>query len=1004
MEKKVFRDPPMWCRSAPFWSWNGRLTPEETRWQVREMVEKGMGGGFMHARFGLETEYLGEEWFASVAASVSEGKKYGFFSWIYDEDCWPSGNCAGKTAEVNPEFRVRCLFARRGDAVMPPGARWEAETTQFLGCFRMVEEGGGGLRFDEAAESDAGFPDVLAFYCSSWAKLPPSTEHYADLMHDGAMREFIRNSYEPYAERFRKEFGKAIPGIFTDEPQLQTALPWSLRMPEEFRKRRGYDLLKKLPHLLFKTAESGKVRHDFWKTVYELFDESFSAQIGEWCERNNVRFTGHLNAEQTLQSQIQCAGGTMHHYKHMQAPGIDILCEKIDEVITCKQTSSVAAQFGRERVLSELYGCTGYHFSFEGQKWIGDWQMALGVNLLCQHLTYYTMKGPAKRDYPPSYNYQTPWWRHYRFIADYQARLTYALMQGKAVRDILLVHPLSSAWMRYDPSAPNRDLGDMDAGFKQVMQNLLDLHRDFDLGDEWLMAEHGAVEGRELAVGQCRYKAVIVPPMTNLESSTVELLEKFAAAGGLLIFMHPLPTCVDGAVSSRARELAMREGVMRIGSSRKHTQEMLDALLPAEVSLASRETGREASGVLLQLRRDGDRSVVFAANTSRDHGVPLRLRLAGRGVWRRWDCATGEVTTMPSAQAGGFSEVEFDLPPVGSVVLTREPGRAVSAPAVRGAALKSETALTMRTGWNFRRVAPNSVILDRCMWRLNDDPFEGPTFTMALLAECRRRLGIFHYSGSSMSGYQPWRVRQDPESLKPRGVLTQRYPLRIDALPNSEVYLVLEDRAETEIFVNGERVSAPACGWFMDKSFEKTPIGGFVKLGENVIETRMTMNACRYVEEMYVIGDFGVDPNTFALVREPRRLATGDWCAQGYPFYTDAMVYETELSMPGKPKGRVEIELPAFEAPVAAVWVNNEKAAVIGWHPYTADITRFLRAGANTLGIEIVGTPRNLMGPKHYPDRHPPWTGPGQMADTTESIYQIAPFGMMGDPKIRVYE
>ena len=38
------------------------------------------------------------------------------------------------------------------------------------------------------------------------------------------------------------------------------------------------------------------------------------------------------------------------------------------------EASSAARQFGRHRVLSELYGCTGWDFTFEGMKWVGDWQ------------------------------------------------------------------------------------------------------------------------------------------------------------------------------------------------------------------------------------------------------------------------------------------------------------------------------------------------------------------------------------------------------------------------------------------------------------------------------------------------------------------------------------------------------------------------------------------------------------------------------------------------------
>ena len=63
--------------SIPFWSWNDRLDEEELRRQIRVMHELGMNGFFMHARGGLETEYLSDEWFSCVDACVDEAKKYG---------------------------------------------------------------------------------------------------------------------------------------------------------------------------------------------------------------------------------------------------------------------------------------------------------------------------------------------------------------------------------------------------------------------------------------------------------------------------------------------------------------------------------------------------------------------------------------------------------------------------------------------------------------------------------------------------------------------------------------------------------------------------------------------------------------------------------------------------------------------------------------------------------------------------------------------------------------
>ena len=47
----------------------------------------------MHARVGLNTPYLSEEWFKLVAACADEAKKQGMKAWLYDEDRWPSGIC-----------------------------------------------------------------------------------------------------------------------------------------------------------------------------------------------------------------------------------------------------------------------------------------------------------------------------------------------------------------------------------------------------------------------------------------------------------------------------------------------------------------------------------------------------------------------------------------------------------------------------------------------------------------------------------------------------------------------------------------------------------------------------------------------------------------------------------------------------------------------------------------------------------------------------------------------
>ena len=1007
MDKDTFRNPPMKYRAAPFWSWNGKLDVEETRWQVRELTKGGMGGGFMHSRAGLSTEYLGEDWFANCAASIEEGRKVGFYSWLYDEDRWPSGSCGGRTAASHPDFRSRILIMQRGNEPIEradnfPRTLRSCADLQCLGRFRVVAKPNDETKYIAVDENDA-MVDTIAFHSAVLPAMGWDNDgYYADLMNRDAMQEFLRNTYDPYAERFQESFGKEVPGIFTDEPLVRGPLPWSVCLCDEFRKRRGYDLIPKLPHLFFTSSESPAVRHDYWQTVRELFRENYIAQLGDWCDARGLALTGHLMSEHGIGKQICYSGGTMVHYDHMQIPGIDLLCERIVEVDTVKQCSSVCNQLGKRVMMSELYGCTGYLFSLEGQKWVGDWQMALGVNFLCPHLTYYTMKGMAKRDYPPSYFYQSPWWRHYHHIADYQARLSYVLREGKAMRDVLLIHPLTGGWCKYDPAADAESdygLNKQSAAFHDTMQHLLSLHHDFDLGDETIMAEKAAVHGREMIVGKARYKLVIVAPTCNLESSTVRLLEQYVEAGGRLLWLTETPTFMDGRPSNRLAKVIQASGVCRAAPHRRDLEETLDRVIHRRLSVRLAETNHEASKVLAQVRETDGAYVIFLANTDREMGATLKVRLDKSGAWARWDCETGQVEELPSKGKETGSEVEVALAPVGSTVLRLDPNKEPVLLAAPRKVRVREKAIDPPQGWKFRRLAPNSIVLDRCRYRINHEAFSDEMLMPDAQEEWRARFTLRPWKGLA-GDTQVWKQKQDPESSRSLARLGLQYTFKVDKMPSEEVFLVLEDRATFEIHVNDKLVEAPAEGWFMDKSFEKVPVRAFLKRGANTVELRTILTPLTMVEDIYVVGEFGVGRDTFAITREPRRLHVGDWCDQGYPTYADAMMYQTTFRAGEKFSGRVIVELDRFEGTAAAIWVNGQKAAVLGWRPYRADVTDFVRKGSNDLGIEIVGSPRNLMGPRHTAERYTASVGPHDMVDTSFPGHHLSPGGLYGDVRL----
>ena len=100
--------------SLPFWSWNGKLDKQKLIEQIDVMKAHGYGGFFMHARSGLKTEYLSDEWFDCIKACCDYAKEKGMQAYAYDENGWPSGFVGGKLIEVK-EFRHRYLVAKKGD-------------------------------------------------------------------------------------------------------------------------------------------------------------------------------------------------------------------------------------------------------------------------------------------------------------------------------------------------------------------------------------------------------------------------------------------------------------------------------------------------------------------------------------------------------------------------------------------------------------------------------------------------------------------------------------------------------------------------------------------------------------------------------------------------------------------------------------------------------------------------------------------------------------------------
>ena len=454
--KKEFQNPGPAFRAKPFWAWNGKLEEKELLRQVDILKEMGFGGYFMHSRMGLETEYLGEEWFSLINSCADYGHAEGMENWLYDEDRWPSGSAGGMVTRYK-KYRAKFLEMTLLDRTEYRRMRWTQNLVAVFAC-RMEEEilyskrrlcKGDRL---EAGETAVVFRKIYAEKNDNY-----NGYCYVDTMSREATDYFLKITHEKYRKKCGKRLGTKIQGIFTDEPHRgpcftefsggsKRRVPYTDRLFEEFASRFGYELTELLPELFLQKeiGEVSCVTRDYFELCQELFLENFAMPIQEWCRENHMLLTGHVLHEDSLCCQATIQGSLM---RYMDDPGIDILSEYNTCYWAVTQVSSVARQLGKKWVLSELDGCTGWQMNFQSHKNIGDWQALLGINLRCPHLSWYTMKGEAKRDYPASILHQSPWYREYRYVEDYFSRIHTALSDGKNESSLLVMNPIESVWL-----------------------------------------------------------------------------------------------------------------------------------------------------------------------------------------------------------------------------------------------------------------------------------------------------------------------------------------------------------------------------------------------------------------------------------------------------------------------------------------------------------------------------------------------------------------------------
>ncbi len=976
--QKYFQNPPSEYRTAPFMVWNGIVTKEKIDYQLKDLKAQGIGGVFIHPRWGLITPYLTNEWFDLVRYTVERGKEFGLKVWLYDENSFPSGFAGGLVPAAMPESynQGQGLILHEMDTLRLD------ENKKYLYVFQEINQKY--IDVTQRIESLKNQPGK--FFAFELAFNQPLKRlggyPYVDLLVSGTTEKFIEITMPGYQKAVGDEFGLTVPGIFTDEPHIHpprgnNCIRWTPDLFKFFQKKWGYDLKTHLVSLFKEVGDWKRLRHNYYATLLDMFIERWSKPWFKYCEEHRLKWTGHY--WEHVWPNPSHGPDHMAMYAWHQMPGIDMLFntwegrpDQFGNIRAVKELRSVANQMGRQRTLSETYGASGWELTFEDMKRNGDWEYVLGVNFMNQHLSYMDIFGDRKHDYPQSFSYHNPCWKFYKVLGNYYARLSLVLSAGQQLNDVLVIEPTTTAWMYYSSVTSHPRFNQIKSDFHKFLERLEKYQFEYDLGSEYIIQNFGKVIDDKFVVNKKSYSLVVLPPgLENLNQSTANLIGKFLKNGGKVLSLVEPPAFIDGHPDEMLRKFAKQFQQQWISAKSLEDSVCQKVLKPNNIQFIHPES---ISGKLFHQRRIlEDGQLVFLVNSSLTDYTAGRFRIKGKSLLML-DPLDGEIFQYPSVSKNGYMEIDFNLPPVGSLLLFASQ---TEQDAPRLPTYNAGVKIQPTSKLQILRLEPNSLVLDYCDIIFPDGSKEN---------------GIYFYDATRKAfqkhGFEenPWSVSVqfkteivDRDTFAANTGFEARFHFLIDPSFKNRKSLraVVEQPQLWRVMINGKIVQPIPDEWWLDRTFGVFDIGEYVVNGDNILSLSVSpMSVFAELEPVYLIGDFCVEPAERGWkIVSAYPLKLGSWKHQGLPLYTNGVSYSKQFKIDDLTK-HYFVKLNQWKGTVAAIRVNGREAGIIGWPPYELDITRFVRKGENQIDVRVYGSLKNLLGPHHGVKQHgivTPW-------------------------------
>lgn len=485
--------------------------------------------------------------------------------------------------------------------------------------------------------------------------------------------------------------GGALRAAFTDSFEFKTDRHVTPDIVAEFERRRGYDIVPRLPVLLVPGAnsiipesirlatrpelslsdEDDRVRHDYARTISELFIERFLQTATRWTEARGLTFRAQPYG---IDVDVLRAAGAVHvpEAEQLWAGGSEMLLRAV---------ASGAWLYGRDVVSVEalVFGGRGFMTTPAKLRVGADKAFAAGVNQLVYHGVPYDHPGdygvvgwmPFASRYPrrgsrgdTGAELMGERWAHagdLQAINRYVARGQYLMRQGAPGIDVLVYYP----WLGFPNSLGSEKHGEPflyghlpDLEFDNGETPAWDLIRvafdtEVDARTRWLarlwpvmqelerrgftwgfvndeMLATVVAQDGELRVGDHLVGAVVLFDAPAMEAGSAVALADAAEAGGAVLGVGPLPARQPGFAGHERGDAAVAGAMRALRSAPRFATSGGTSILSGarRIGLRPRVELREETGGVRLARRQlasGGQLVLLRNPTAEPHSATVGL-------------------------------------------------------------------------------------------------------------------------------------------------------------------------------------------------------------------------------------------------------------------------------------------------------------------------------------------------------------------------------------------